>query len=110
VCDDLAARDLRLVGHDLVELLVADPTADELRRRVALLTCLEETDRGEGAAAGVYEVVAAEAGQLLELRHEGLVDFRGELGRERLIDAVIAANGRKHVVPFVRQSEGLPVR
>jgi hypothetical protein len=42
--DDLAARDLGLVGHQRLELLVVDPGADELARLLALLAGLEETE------------------------------------------------------------------
>ena len=66
--NDLAARDLGLVGENRVELLLADPRCDELRRLQALLRRLEETERGEDAVAGIDQVVALEPGQLLELR------------------------------------------
>lgn len=42
---DLAARDLRLVGDQRLELLVTDPGGDELRGLLALLRRLEETER-----------------------------------------------------------------
>jgi len=41
VSDDLAARDLRLVRDDRLELLLADPVGDELRRLLALLRRLD---------------------------------------------------------------------
>jgi hypothetical protein len=41
VDDDLAARDLGLVRNHRVELLVADPGGDDLRRLLALLRSLE---------------------------------------------------------------------
>src|SRR6266516_1013576 len=42
--DDPAARDLRLVGHQRLELLVVDPGVDKLARLLALLRGLEETE------------------------------------------------------------------
>ena len=60
--DDAAARDLGLVGDDRVELLVADPGCDDLRRLHALLRSLEETERAEDAVAGLDEEVALEPG------------------------------------------------
>ena len=64
----------------------------------ALLACLEETERGEDAAAGFDEVVAGEAGQLVQLRDEGLVDLGRQLGRAILVHTVIAANSGMHVM------------
>src|SRR5687768_8817470 len=61
VSDDLAARDLGLVRDHRLELLVADPRRDDTRRLLALLGCLEETERAEGAVAGLDQVVAGEA-------------------------------------------------
>ena len=43
VSDDLAARDLGLIGENRVELLLADPGGDELRRLHALLTRLDRS-------------------------------------------------------------------
>jgi len=74
VSDDLAARDLGLVGNQRLEPLVADPRGDDVRRLLALLRRLEETERAEYAVAGLDQVVAREPGQLLQLRDEGLVD------------------------------------
>src|SRR6476619_101330 len=91
--NDLAARDLRLVGENRLELLLADPRCDELRRVDTLLRRLEETERGEHAVAGIDQVVALEPGQLVELRHEGLVDLARELRRAILVHTVIAADG-----------------
>src|SRR5438093_6610519 len=98
VSDDLAARDLRLVGDDRLELLLADPVGDELRRLLALLRRLEETERAEDAVAGLDEEVAREPGHLLQLRDERLVDFAGQLGRSILIHTVVTSNGRMHVL------------
>ena len=56
--DDAAARDLGLVRNDRVELLVADPGCDGLRRLLALLRSLEETERAEDAVARLDEEVA----------------------------------------------------
>jgi hypothetical protein len=44
VSDDLAARDLGLVGDHRVQLLVANPAGDDLRRLLALLRSLEEAE------------------------------------------------------------------
>jgi hypothetical protein len=44
VSNDLAARDLGLVGENRVELLLADPGGDEFRRLHTLLRRLEETE------------------------------------------------------------------
>jgi hypothetical protein len=44
VSDDLAARNLGLVRDQRLELLVADPRGDDLRRLLALLRRLEETE------------------------------------------------------------------
>src|SRR3990170_6281804 len=98
VSNDLAARDLGLVGENRLELLLADPRCDELRRLHTLLRRLEETERAEDAVAGIDQVVALEPGQLLELRDEGLVDLAGQLDRAILVHTVVTANGRKHVM------------
>jgi hypothetical protein len=42
--DDLAARDLGLVRDHPLELLVADPGRDDVRRLLALLSCLEKAE------------------------------------------------------------------
>jgi hypothetical protein len=62
--NDLAARDLRLVGNRLGEVLVADPLRDELRGLGVLLGRLEETERAQDAVVGLDQVVALEAGEL----------------------------------------------
>src|SRR5688500_4183921 len=98
VSDDFAARDLGLVRDHRLELLVADPRRDDTRRLLALLGCLEETERAEGAVAGLDQVVAGEAGQLAELRDESLVDLARELSRAILVYTVVTANDRVHVV------------
>jgi 2-oxo-4-hydroxy-4-carboxy--5-ureidoimidazoline (OHCU) decarboxylase len=77
VSDDLAARNLGLVRDQRLKLLVADPRGDDVRRLLALLRRLEETERAEDAVAGLDQVVAREARQLLQLRDEGLVDLAG---------------------------------
>ena len=57
VSDDLAAGDLRLVGDDRLEFLLADPVRDELCRLLALLGRLEETERADDAVAGLDQEV-----------------------------------------------------
>ncbi len=61
---DLAAHDLRLVWDQRVELLVSNPGGDELRRLLALLRGLEETERGEDAVAGRGKCRASAASTL----------------------------------------------
>ena len=73
--EDLATGDLGLVGHEPVELLVANPGGDELRGLLGLLGGLEETEPGEDAVADVDKVVAGEAGQLSQLRDERSLIF-----------------------------------
>src|SRR5688572_3537121 len=98
VSDDLAACDLRRVRDQRLEFLVADPGCYEVRRLLALLRRLEETERAEDAVIGLDQVVAGEAGQLAEHRDEGLVDLARELRRASLVHTFIAANGREHVM------------
>jgi len=93
VSDDLAARDLGLVGHQRVELLVTDPRGDDLRRLGALLGSLEETERAEDAVAGLDQVVTLKARQLAQLRNEGLVDLAGQLGGAILVHRNHGARG-----------------
>src|SRR4051812_15327580 len=57
VSDELAARDLRRVRDDRVEMLVNEPLGDERRRLVSLRGGLEEPDRAHDAVAGLDEVV-----------------------------------------------------
>jgi len=75
VSEDLAARGLGLVGDHRVELLVANPAGNELRRLLALLRRLEEAERAEDAVVGLDQPVAREPGELLQLRDERLVDL-----------------------------------
>src|SRR5688572_1902077 len=98
VSDDLAARDLRRVRDQRLELLVADPACDDVRRLLALLGSLEETERAEDTLIGLDQVVAGEAGQLAEHRDESLGDLARELRRAILVHTFIAANGREHVM------------
>ena len=53
VSDSLAARDLGSVRDQRLELLVADPGRDDVRRLLALLGCLEEAKRAEDAVTGI---------------------------------------------------------
>src|SRR6266566_1939419 len=107
VSDDLAARDLRLVGDDRVELLLADPVRDELCRLLALLRRLEETERADDAVVGLDQEVAREPGQLLQLRDERPVDLAGQLVRSILVHTLVTANGRMHtmLLSIVRDRE-----
>src|SRR5207342_261279 len=96
--DDLAACNLRLVGDDRAEVLVAEPRGDELRRLHPLLRSLEEIERAEDAVPGLDQVVALESRELVQLREEGLVDLACQLDRAILVHTVITANGRMHVM------------
>ena len=58
--NDLAARDLRRVRNQRVEVLVGDPLRDERLRLIGLLGGLEETKRTQDAVAGLDQVVAGE--------------------------------------------------
>ena len=64
VSDDLAAGDLRLVGDDRLEFLLADPVRDELCRLLALLGRLEETERADDAVAGLDQEVGTGSSQV----------------------------------------------
>jgi len=108
VSDDLAARDLRLVGDHLLELLVANPAGDDLRRLLALLRRLEEAERAEYAVVGLDQVVPGEPGELLQLRDEHLVDLAGQVGRAVLVHTVVTTNDRKHVVLLLYYRTGSP--
>src|SRR4029078_8760214 len=94
--DDLAARDLGLVGHQRLELLIADPGVDELARLVALLTGLKEAEGAEDTVAGLDQKITLESRQLAQLRNESLVDLAGQLGGAILVHTVVAANGGMH--------------
>src|SRR6476646_10551520 len=96
VSNDLAARDLGLVGENRVELLLADPLCDELRRLHTLLGRLEVTERSEDAVAGIDQVVALEPRKLVELGDEGLVHLVRELGGALLVHTLVTADGCMH--------------
>jgi hypothetical protein len=98
VSNDLTARDLRRVRNHRSEVLVGDPLRDDLRRLVALLGRLEETERAQNAVAGLDELVAGEAGELAELRNERLVDFARDLVRAGRVDTFVTTNGGIHMV------------
>jgi hypothetical protein len=68
VYDDLAARDLGLVGDHRVELLVAQPAGDDVRRLLALLRSLEEAERAEDAVVGLDQPVARKPREPVQLR------------------------------------------
>src|SRR5687768_13787072 len=106
VSDDLAARDLGLVGDQRFELLLADPGDDDVRRLLALLRRLEETERAEDAVAGLDQPVAHEPRQLLQPRDEGLVDLAGQLGRAILVHTVVTANDRMHTMLLLSIFQG----
>src|SRR4029453_6319944 len=96
--NDLAARDLRLVGNRLGEVLVGDPLRDELRGLGVLLGRLEETERAQDAVVGLDQVVALEAGELAELRDERLLDLAGDLVRAGHVDTFVTTDGGMHVM------------
>src|SRR4029453_13972031 len=94
---DLAARDLRRVRNRRGEVLIGDPLREDLRRLVALVRSLKETKRAKDPIAGLDEVEAGKAGELAELRDEGLVDLAGDLVRAGHVDAFVPTNGGMHL-------------
>src|SRR5690348_12353249 len=79
--NNLAGCDLRSARNRLAEVLVVDPLRDELARLLGLLGGLEETERAQNPVARLDEVVAGEAGEAAQLRHERVVDLRDDFVR-----------------------------
>src|SRR5437763_9296276 len=98
VRDDLAARDLRRVRNQRVEVLVADPLFDERLGLVGLLCGLEETKRAQDAVAGLDQVVAGETGELAKLRDERRVDLADDLVHAGRVDAFVPTNFGMHLM------------
>src|SRR6266513_1859624 len=98
VRNDLAARDLRRVRNQRVEVLVGDPLRDERLRLIGLLAGLEETKRAQDAVAGLDQVVAGETGELPKLRDERLFDLADDFVHAGRVDAFVSTNGGMHVM------------
>src|SRR6266498_1112482 len=96
--NDLAARDLRRVRNQRVEVLVADPLRDEGLGLVGLLCSLEETKRTQDDVAGLDQVVAGETRELAMFRDERLLDLAVDLVHAGRVDSFVTTNSGMHLL------------
>src|SRR6266545_5725585 len=99
--DQRASRDLRRVRECVFELLLTHPPCGDTGRLVGLRRSLEEPDRGQNTRAGVDQVITAEAGQLPQTWHQALGDLPRHFFGAHLVDALVAAHGRIHVIASI---------
>src|SRR5689334_15915739 len=103
VDDDLAARHLRRILEDALQLLVAHPLGGDTRRLGGLRRTVEEADRAHDALAAVDQEVAAEPGQLAQARRQTLADLLRQFVLLARVDTFVASHGCKHLLLLTLQ-------
>src|SRR5690349_3809530 len=96
VRDHLSARHLRRVRKHRLQVLLTQPAGGDPIRLLSLSSRLEHADGADDAVTGLDEVVPAEAGQLAQPRHQGLVDLLRQLVGPLLVDTFVASHGCMH--------------